>query len=156
MKQKKIFILIGLIFIISLSSTVALANFNNNPPNPPIIEGPTAGQIKVTYLYYFTLTDPDPDDLLFNLEVDFGDNILYENCGCGTSWTNGTIVEVPYQWSRSNDYEIRARVQDEWGDWSEWSESHIVSMPRFKSYNNLQQIINRLILTFPFLSDLLN
>ena len=104
MKYKKILILISLIFIFSIPSSVVLANFNNNPPNPPIINGPKSGQIGVTYVYYFTLTDPDTDDLMFNLEVDFGNNILYENCGCGTSWTNGTIVEVPYQWPKSNDF----------------------------------------------------
>ena len=156
MKHKKIFILTSFIFVISLSSIFALANSNNNPPYPPIIDGPTSGQTGVTYIYFFTLTDPDPDDLMFNLEVDFGDNILYENCGCGVSWTNGTIVEVPYQWSKSNEYDIRARVQDEYGEWSEWSESYKVSMPRIRFYDNFQQIINRLIFNFPFLADILN
>jgi hypothetical protein len=155
MRNKKIIILIVFLFINLISSAVVLANYNNNPPNPPIIDGPKTGKVGVTYIYYFILTDPNPDDLMFNLEVDFGDNILYENCGCGNSWTNGTIVEVPYKWSKSNDYEIRARVQDEWGDWSEWSESYSVSMPKFRFNNNFQQIINRLILSFPYLSDLL-
>ena len=156
MKQKLIFILVSLMFIFSITSTVVIADFFNNPPNPPIIDGPTSGQTGVTYIYYFTLTDPDFEDLMFNLEVDFGNNIITEDCGCGQSWTNGTIVEVPYIWSRSGDYDIRARVQGEYGDWSEWSESYIVTMPKIKSYYNFQQIINRIILTFPLLAEFID
>ena len=118
MKQKIIMIIISMIFIFSISSTGIYADFLNSPPNPPLIEGPISGQTGVTYSYYFTLTDPDYDDLMFNLEVDFGNNVIAEDCGCDKSWTNGTIVEIPYQWSQSSDYEIRARVQGEYGDWS--------------------------------------
>ena len=155
MKQKIIMIIISMIFIFSISSTGIYADFLNSPPNPPLIEGPISGQTGVTYSYYFTLTDPDYDDLMFNLEVDFGNNVIAEDCGCDKSWTNGTIVEIPYQWSQSSDYEIRARVQGEYGDWSEWSEPYIVTMPRVLSYSYFQHIINRLISTFPFLSEIL-
>ncbi len=149
MRKNLIIILTSLIFIIILTMTSALGSFFNNPPNPPIIDGPRTGQVKSAYTYYFTLTDPDPGDFMFNLEVDFGNNVIYENCGCDKSWMNGTIVEVPYQWSRSGDYEISARVQDAYGDWSEWSEAYIVTMPRDKSYNIFSQIINKLIILSP-------
>ena len=153
MKQKICILLISLIFIFSLSSTVGIAYYFNSPPNPPIIEGPTSGGTGVTYMYYFTLTDPDPEDLMFNLEVDFGNNVIAEDCGCDKSWTNGTIVEIPYQWSRSGNYEIRARIQGEFGDWSEWSEPYIVSMPKSIQNLDIQQFINRIFSLFPFLVD---
>jgi hypothetical protein len=56
---------------------------------------------------------------MFNLEVDFGNNIIAEDCDCDKSWKNGTIVEVPYQWIQSGNYEIRARFKGEYEDWNE-------------------------------------
>ena len=156
MRKKLILIFISMIFILSISSSGVYGKIFNSPPNPPMIDGPTSGQIGTTYTYYFTLTDPDPDDLMFNLEVDFGNNIIAEDCGCDKSWKNGTIVEVPYQWSRSNDYQIRARIQGEFGDWSEWSEPYIVTMPRSNIINNFQSIIDKLISIFPFLSQIMS
>lgn len=153
MKRKFVLKSISLLFIFSIISTIILAD-SNSPPNPPIIEGPTSGETGVTYSYFFTLTDPDPEDLMFNLEVDFGNNIIAEDCGCDKSWTNGTVVEVPYQWSRSGDYEIRARVQGEYGDWSEWSEPYIVSMPYLKNIYH-HRFINKLVFLFPLLNQYL-
>jgi hypothetical protein len=92
---------------------------------------------------------------MFNLEVDFGNDILAEDCGCDKSWTNGTVVEMTYQWGKPNDYSIRARVQGEYGDWSEWSEPFIVTMPNIQKNDYFTNIINNLILSFYFLSEYL-
>jgi hypothetical protein len=146
--MKKIILFIT-IFIFLIASQLVLGEFINSPPNPPSIDGPTSGQIGVTYAYYFTLTDPDYDDLMFNLEVDFGNNIIAEVCGCDKSWTNGTIVEITYQWSKQSDYNIRARVQGEYGDWSEWSEPYIVKMPYNLNNYYFNCIIHRLSTSFP-------
>jgi len=105
---------------------------DNNPPNPPIIEGPLSGKIGEIYSYYFTLTDPDEDDQMFFLEVDFGEGVEHEDCGCGKSWRNGTVVRVSHQWKDVDNYGITARVQDGHGEWSEWSDPLIVSMPKHK------------------------
>ncbi|MEA2053621.1 MAG: hypothetical protein U9O96_00660 [Candidatus Thermoplasmatota archaeon] len=113
-----------------LLATDAIQNGDNNPPNPPEITGPTSGIIKETYKYNITLTDPDPDDLMFDLEIDFGDGIEYVDCGCGKSWRNGTVVEVYHSWKKVGNYGITARIRDASGEWSEWSESLAVSMPK--------------------------
>ena len=110
---------------------------NNNPPNPPLIAGPTSGRIGETYFYYVTITDPDLDDVMFNLEIDFGDDKVYIDCGCGKSWQNGTILEVSHLWKKVGNYGITARVQDASGEWSEWSKPLPVSMPRIKELLNL-------------------
>ena len=114
---------------------------NNNPPNPPEITGPLSGMIRKTYEYQLTLTDPDDGDVMFNLEIDFGEGIKYEDCGCGKSWQNGTVLEVSNQWKNVGNYEITARVQDAYGEWSEWSEPLSISMPRIKD-----RLINSLYL----------
>ena len=154
--MKKIILFITIFLIFSIASQLVFGEFINSPPNPPSIDGPTLGQVDVTYAYYFTLTDPDNDDLMFNLEVDFGNDIIAEACGCDRSWTNGTIVEITYRWNKQSDYNIRARVQGEYGDWSEWSEPYVVTMPYSQNNYYFNSIINRLITSFPILAKFLD
>lgn len=111
----------------------------NNPPNPPVITGPISGKKGVSYSYNFTITDPD-DDLLFNLEIDWGDGTETIDCGCGKSWQSGTVVSVSHRWSRIETYLVTARVSDAYGTYSNWSESLPMSIPRQISYTSFGKI----------------
>jgi hypothetical protein len=104
----------------------------NNPPNPPEIEGPVYGKIGVLYTYNVTITDPDEEDGLLKLEIDFGDGVLEESCGCDRIWENGEVLQVSHKWKRPGTYNITGRVMDVHGAWSEWSEPLIVIMPKEK------------------------
>jgi len=128
----------------------------NTPPNPPLIQGPTSGNIGEIYQYSITLTDPDEDDRMFFLQVDFGDGIQHEDCGCDRSWENGTVLEISHQWKNKGDYGITARVQDGYGDWSEWSDPLLVSMPKNKeTINTFIILLNRYLEIFPLLEKLM-
>jgi hypothetical protein len=81
----------------------------------------------------FTLTDPDEDNLI-RLEVDFGDEVLFETCGCDKIWYNGITVEITHKWVEKGTFNITARVQDEKGLWSEWSEPIYVIMPYINNF----------------------
>lgn len=100
----------------------------NTPPDPPEINGPTEGKISELQRYDFFLTDPDNDQLL-RIEVDFGDEILVERCGCDKAWNNGTIIDINHIWEEQGNYTVTARVMDTNNAWSEWSEPLIVTMP---------------------------
>ena len=115
------------------TNSILLSVDENNPPNPPIVEGPLSGNFGETYVYHITLIDPDEGDIMFNLEINFGDEVIQKGCGCGKSWQNGTVLEVLHRWKIAGEYRITARVQDSYGEWSEWSEPLIVSMPRNKA-----------------------
>ena len=129
----------------------------NTPPNPPLIQGPTSGNIGEIYTYTITLTDPDEDDRMFFLEVDFGDGIQHEDCGCDRSWENGTVLEISHQWKKTGDYGIKARVQDGYGEWSEWSDPLFVSMPKNKDTSNLfTLLLSRFLENFPLLERTLD
>ncbi|GAI06084.1 unnamed protein product [marine sediment metagenome] len=132
MKKKIVGIFVCTLLLIPILSTTVIAD-DNNPPNPPEIEGPTSGKIGETYTYEITLTDPDQDDVMFNLEVNFGDEIIYLDCGCGKSWQNGTVIAVSHKWKNTGSYGITARVYDASGEWSEWSDPLSVSMPKSKN-----------------------
>ena len=100
----------------------------NTPPDPPEINGPTEGKISELQRYDFFLTDPDNDQLL-RIEVDFGDEILVERCGCDKAWNNGTIIDINHIWEEQGNYTVTARVMDTNNAWSEWSEPLTVTMP---------------------------
>ena len=145
--KKIIGIFVCMLLTVTMFSTIVIAD--NSPPNPPLIEGPTNGNIGEWYSYDITLTDPDIDDQMVFLEVDFGDGIVYEDCGCGKAWQNGEIITVSHSWKKTGSYSVAARVQDGAGEWSEWSDPLAVSMPRYRS------IIDSL-LDFPMLYRLIN
>ena len=140
---------------ITVPKSKILTKNDNNPPNPPDITGPLSGKIKETYVYYITVTDPDEDDYLLQLEVDFGDGVVFETCGCDIPWNNGETIEVEHRWKKSGNYEIKARVMDVLGLWSNWSEPISVSMPKNKSLKiyNLLQIFQE---CYPNLFNILN
>lgn len=119
-----------------------ILSMDNNPPNPPEITGPTSGKIKEEQKYTFVLTDPN-QDLLFNLEIKWGDGTESLDCGCGKSWENGTEVTVYHQWKDEGTYNITARIQDSNGLWSEWSNPLMVTMPI--SHQPTQQQTNEYI-----------
>jgi hypothetical protein len=156
--RRKIIVLISLGVLFTLIESTSGMNVtlfdDNTPPNPPEIEGPTSGQIKTTYTYDITITDPDEDDGLLFLEVDFGDGIISEDCGCDRVWQNGEVVQMSHQWKREGTYQISARVQDVHGEWSEWSEPIPVTMPKHKLFVN--NLLSLLIDLFPNIARILN
>jgi len=97
----------------------------NEPPNPPVIKGPTSGERWKTYTFDITVSDPDGDDLQM-LEVDFGDaiaGVIIPN------WHSGDTTQVSHKWKRTGSFQIKARVQDIHGAWSDWGSSEI-SIPK--------------------------
>ena len=111
----------------------SLLSYDNNPPNPPIINGPTSGKIKETYEYVFTLIDQD-DDYLTKLLIDWGDGTTTEECWtCGGQLQkNGTEYVVEHTWRKTGSYSIKAKVWDTQNAESDWSEPFSVSMPKNK------------------------
>jgi hypothetical protein len=129
--EKKLVSVFILFLTTFLSYTVNA--YENNPPNPPIIAGPSSGRIDVTYTYQITVSDPE-EDTLWQLEVDFGNEIITEICaGCRDNpWNSGETVKITHKWTKSGIYMVKARVMDEYGLWSEWSDPLSVSMPKTK------------------------
>jgi hypothetical protein len=142
------------IFVLVSANKINIETTNyNNPPNPPVIEGPTEGKIKETQVYYITVTDPDEDDKLLKLEVDFGDGIISEDCGCNIPWENGEIIEMEHIWKNQGNYQVKARVADASNVWSEWSEPLSVIMPKNRIFSsNFPSLLYKIFLFFHFFS----
>ena len=164
--MKKILILsiCTLFFLTSITfavnANIILINSNENtPPDPPVINGPSSGKIKETYTYYVTVSDPDEEDILIKIEINFGDGITAcGGCDGRGPWHSGEVVEFNHSWAKIGTFGITGRVKDEHGEWSEWSDPLPITMPY--SYDKpipqfLELLFQRFPHAFPILRQLL-
>jgi hypothetical protein len=121
---------------------------NNSGPTAPIIKGPTHGKTGVMYNY------------TFNSTVQVGDGVSYWiNWGDGTqnytSGHSGNETLVNHTWSKKGTYTVKARAQDMFGAYSNWS-TLIVTMPAVQSYPSIVSwLLERFPHAFPILRYLL-
>jgi len=90
---------------------------HNQPPMPPVIEGPIYCKVGVEYEYNFSLSDPE-DDLIY-LQIDWGDGNITEWLG---PYQSGQAVTVNHTWFVGGDFDMRAKAKDSYGAVSEWSD----------------------------------
>jgi hypothetical protein len=123
---------------------------DTQPPNNPIITGPTSGKPNTEYEFTFCTTDPDGDPIRYI--IDWGDN--------NTEWTeysdSGEEIILKHSWSEKGVYIIRAKALDINGAESDWSELEI-TMPRDKQLANTfsTRFIEQFKDTFSILRQLL-
>lgn len=120
----------------------------NEPPNLPIITGPTTGKINVVIDYNFTTTDPDGDDVYFF--IDWGDSTNSSWIG---PYQSGEKIVKSHMWTKKGDYTIKVKAKDIYGNESGWR-TLSVAMPY--SYNlPFMQFWERLFEQFPHAFPLL-
>lgn len=96
--------------------------------------------------------DPDNDNLTYIFEWDDG------NYSCSELTKSKKRMYMRHTWEESGIYSVRVKVLDQWGQESEWSEPHTVTVSKTKSlvgspfFNFLEKIIER----FPFLGKFLS
>jgi hypothetical protein len=93
---------------------------SNNPPDLPIIDGPTFGEVEVEYNYTFVSLDMDGDDMFY--WIDWGDD---NNTGWIGPYPAGVEIYRSHSWSEIGTYEIRAKAKDFWCE-SDWSEKLVM------------------------------
>ena len=105
------------------SKTIEVLEPTNAAPNQPNNpSGRDEGWPDISYGFSFSTTDPNGDNIRY--EIDWGD---------GTTtltqyYSSGTSVTSYHQWSDNGYYYIKVRAQDEHGLWSSWSDSHIITI----------------------------
>jgi len=99
--------------------TVVIA-LENQPPDAPIIDGPTTGKRGVEYEYTLNTTDPDTNNVKYY--IDWGDG--------KTTWTDyypsGTEIIIKHTWNSIGSYTIRTKAQDTFGEESEWNTLKVI------------------------------
>ena len=79
----------------------------NQPPGITTITGPLEGEVGVSYIYTFTATDPNNDQLYYY--IDWGDGHKEEWIG---AFPSGVPQDISHIWSDEGDYVIRAKAKD--------------------------------------------
>lgn len=139
--------------------TISITSTDNTPPDPPVISGPLSGKIKRTYTYDVTVSDPDEQDLLIIIEINFSDGTTAcGGCDGRGPWHSGDVVEFDHSWTKIGTFNITGRVKDEHGEWSGWSDPIPITMPY--SYSKpilqfLELLSQRFPKAFPILQNLL-
>jgi hypothetical protein len=93
------------------------------PPNKPVISGPTNGTVGILYSYTVNSTDPDGDDIYYL--IDWGDG-NYENW-IGP-YNTGETVTLHYSWSEKGTYLIQAKARDDYTGESTWSDPFFMTI----------------------------
>jgi PKD repeat protein len=78
----------------------------NNPPEEPIISGPSTGHKNVEY--QFTISSSDEDDDTIQYIIDWGDG----NATTTAFIENGSVTIQPYTWSEYGEYTISIKAFD--------------------------------------------
>jgi len=133
----------------ALMVTISAENVPPETPSTPI--GPESGKINTLHEYTASTVDIDGDKISYLF--DWGD-------GSDSGWSDpidsGLSITEFHSWSVQGYYNIRVKARDIPGiTESDWSDSLVVSMPKFKSLglNDLQ--FCRMWERFPMLHYLL-
>ena len=158
MKKRLIGFLLILIFIIFIGEidfiyfdcNISEYSFNN-PPNKPLITGPTNGNLGILYEYEFNSIDPDGDDLYYI--VHWGDSFVQKIGPCNSS----EEILLKHCWYSINDpiytYIIEAQARDIHDMSSEWAKLE-VNMP--KSYAINMSLLDNHPYLIPIIRKLFN
>ena len=112
-------------------------------PDMPKIYGAVNGQPEIEYEYGFISTDPENDNLTY--EIDWGDGNIETDIG---PYPSGEIFSLVHSWNKTGSYSIRARVKDDFDYFSNWAE-HEISVPKGKAINS--NLLELLFERFPYL-----
>jgi hypothetical protein len=100
-------------------------NPNNQPPEPPIIDGPKEIIPDIPCEYSFRAIDPKGHDIAKYM-INWGDCNKENLTG---PYKSGAIIFAKHMWHRRGEYAIKAKAVDTYGAESNWSE-FVISIPR--------------------------
>jgi hypothetical protein len=86
------------------------------PPNPPIITGPTRGKVRVAIDYNFKATNPTSEEIYYF--IDWGD---HTNSSWIGPYLTGEEITQSHTWTVKGTYNIKAKVKNIYGSESDWA-----------------------------------
>ena len=113
--------------------TFTVTIYSQQPPEKPIITGPTEGIPGKEYTYCISeVTDPEGDDIYVLWDWDDGTQTTWQ----GPPYPSGTAVCETHTWTEAGTYIIRSKLKDENDAESDWGTLE-VTIPRSRtSYYN--------------------
>lgn len=95
------------------------------PPNDPSISGPTSGRVNISYLFEFTATDPDSDNVLYEIDWDNDETVDVTT----EQTSSGSSLSRSFTWITDGVKTFQARAQDAGGARSDWTPHTITIDP---------------------------
>jgi hypothetical protein len=127
---------------------LSLYPISNPPEKPSNPDGHHYGRIKIKHMYTTSSIEPDGDQIRYLF--DWGD----ENTTITEYYSSGETVGTSYKWNEQGTFNIRVRAQDEYGAWSDWSDSLPVSMSKIKIVSE-NSVFIRILENYPHLFPLI-
>jgi len=129
----------------------------NNPPSAPTINGPTKGEVGVSYDYTFVSTDYEEHMIWYGIE--WGDEDPYNDTQMIGPYQSGEIITLNHTWIEEDNYTISAFAMDELYAVSDISYLE-VTMPinqpiQYYVFPLLQKILDMFPNAFPVLRQIL-
>jgi|GEM_PF-2414918 len=106
-----------------VDGTVFIRSYNNPPQTPLTPDGPTPIYTGQSKNYNSTASDPDSDQVWY--EFDWDDDTTTE---IGPYGSNVTGYYAAHTWVSSGIYDVKVRARDIFHDYSNWSDSHAVTV----------------------------
>ena len=117
--------------------------YTSQPPDTPIIDGPTEGRPNIDYDYTFVATDPEGDDIFYL--IGWGDKEIIYIYG---PYPSGEEITLSYNWSEKGTFTISAKAKDIFDAESNWAYLD-VTMPKNKPFIFNFPLLNWLFERFP-------
>ncbi len=120
----------------------------SQPPEVPIIDGPTKGKPNIEYNYTFVTTDPEGADVFYCIDWYSTGDIFWVG-----PYPSGEEIILPHIWPEYGTFIISAKAKDSFGSESNWSEFEVI-IPRNKFFSFNYNIFSWLVERFPLLERL--
>jgi hypothetical protein len=101
----------------------------SDPPYTPTIDGPTSGELGVSYTYSTSTTDPDGDQIIYLF--DWGDGT---NSGWIGPYDSGATVYESHIWYEPGTFPVKVKASDINGASSGWSNPLMVTLTNEPPY----------------------
>ncbi|UCF50484.1 MAG: hypothetical protein JSU91_03100, partial [Thermoplasmatales archaeon] len=98
-----------------------IVRIGNQPPDPPVIDGPKCGDPGETLTYTFVSDDFEGHDIYYY--IDWGDGTFDDWFG---PFNSGDAATASHSWDTEGDYVIKAKGKDELDSEGSWSESFLI------------------------------
>ena len=129
-----------------ITSDPYLIRIGDQAPDAPTINGPKNGIPEKEYDFTFVTTDPEGDDVYY--EIEWGDGAGIPEFGPVES---GDEIKLSHTYSTRDTFTIRARAKDSFGKLGDWEQFEII-IPKSKASNH--NILEILFERFPIFKQL--